>query len=410
MLSNPFVLLALAVLPGLIYVTIYYGMDKHRKEPVGIVLKTFFWGAALVFPIGLLQTYIPEEMFAGFAPLYALYMICIVGFTEELGKWLVTRYYSYNNTHFDELTDGLVYGACAGGGFAVFENIFYVFDHGFETGIIRAGLSVPGHIFWGAISGYWLAKHKFDGASQATMFIRGLGFVSVAHGLFNTFLSYGMTMIFAPVIVVYCGILTHKYFKSALKHDFENIHSLEMDVVTSEQLIQSEDGSVSYKKEVRIAKTANPILLNLLSNLFKLMSFVFFVTTTLLALHYADSWNEFIDNTSLALENLASILVLVTITYFLFHYGRSFDRKATEIDPTRLIRKKTKFRYISFIALAILSVTLSLIYIFTISLEDSTNSLSMDVFLLGYLLLFTGYFVLKVKESKPNQQVDQEII
>ncbi|PJE02292.1 MAG: hypothetical protein CK427_08420 [Leptospira sp.] len=162
MLQNEYFLIAIAILPGLIYVSIYYNLDKHKKEPSALILKAFFWGAALLIPIGIFQTYIPDKGFSESFLLQLLYMILILGLSEELGKWLVTRFFSFRNFNFEELTDGLVYGASAGAMFAVCENIFYVLENGYETAIFRAVLSVPGHIFLGSISGYWLGKFKFQ--------------------------------------------------------------------------------------------------------------------------------------------------------------------------------------------------------------------------------------------------------
>ena len=44
-------------------------------------------------------------------------------------------------------------------------------QHGLAVGMLRAVLSVPSHIFEGAIIGYWLAKSKFQNTSplSATM-------------------------------------------------------------------------------------------------------------------------------------------------------------------------------------------------------------------------------------------------
>lgn len=224
-LNSPWVLLALSILPGLVYVTLYYNRDKHRKEPFGVVLRAFFWGAAIVFPIGLLQLVLPSEPFLENPITTALYMVLVVGFSEELGKWIVTRFYSYRNEAFDEITDGLVYGACAGAGFAIFENLFYVFEHGFETGIIRSILSVPGHLFWGAISGYWFAMYKFGGASRSDMLVKGLGVAIVSHGLFNTCVSFPALMLGAPAIIIWNFRLVRNYFRQALDHDALHMHT-----------------------------------------------------------------------------------------------------------------------------------------------------------------------------------------
>ncbi|MCC5815691.1 MAG: PrsW family intramembrane metalloprotease [Leptospira sp.] len=326
LLENPFILLALSIIPGLIYVSIYYNMDKHRKEPLAVILKSFFWGAAAVLPIGIFQSFIPEEGFAGFLPFYAVYMILIVGFTEELGKWLVTRFYSFRDSAFDEVTDGIVYGVCVGGGFAVFENIFYVFDHGFETGILRSVLSVPGHIFWGAISGYWLAMYKFGGVSRSTMLMKGLGVASISHGLFNTFLNYDYTIIISPMIVIANGLMVRKYFRLALEHDEKHIHSVQKTTVSREFVEELPDGSVAYKKKKYTKSIANPGLVKLVGTASQLVGIVFIITMGLALFgFYLEAEN--IQDMAKDWDGLIAVFVIASIGFLLIFKGNSLKKK-----------------------------------------------------------------------------------
>ena len=47
-------------------------------------------------------------------------------------------------------------------GFAALENILYVFQYGFSTGIIRAFTAVPAHATFGILMGYFMGKAKFS--------------------------------------------------------------------------------------------------------------------------------------------------------------------------------------------------------------------------------------------------------
>lgn len=328
LLDSPFILLALSIIPGLLYVSIYYNLDKHRKEPLGVILRSFFWGAAAVLPIGIFQSFIPEEGFQGFLPIYAIYMIAVVGFTEELSKWLVIRFYAFRNSAFDEVTDGIVYGVCAAGGFAVFENIFYVLDHGFETGILRSVLSVPGHIFWGAISGYWIAMYKFSDASKSTMLWKGLGVASVSHGLFNAFLSFDYTIILSPIIVIVNGLMVRKYFRLALGHDEKHIHTFEKTTVASEFVEELSDGTIAYKKQEYSKTIAGPGLIRLIAISSQLVGIVF-IGTMLLALFgfylEADDWMDLTKDW----EAIVAVSVIMGIGLYLFFKGRSMRRSLT---------------------------------------------------------------------------------
>ena len=59
---------------------------------------------------------------------------------------------------FDELMDGIVYGAVASLGFATLENIMYCIDGGLSVVAIRALTAVPAHASFGAIMGYYFRK------------------------------------------------------------------------------------------------------------------------------------------------------------------------------------------------------------------------------------------------------------
>jgi RsiW-degrading membrane proteinase PrsW (M82 family) len=67
----------------------------------------------------------------------------------------------YNNKNFNEPFDGIVYAVIVSMGFATIENIIYVFQYGFATGILRLFTAVPAHAAFGILMGYFLGKAKF---------------------------------------------------------------------------------------------------------------------------------------------------------------------------------------------------------------------------------------------------------
>ncbi len=156
-------LLVLALLPGLGLLAYFYGRDRHQPEPGRLVWGIFFFGALGVIPAGLAEVGLTaltgwQEDSSQFWKV-GLHAFLIVGFIEELCKfWALSKIYA--RPEFDEAIDGLVYGAAAGAGFATMENLFYVLEHGFGVGIIRALLSVPVHVLLAMVMGYGLAKQK----------------------------------------------------------------------------------------------------------------------------------------------------------------------------------------------------------------------------------------------------------
>ncbi|NCS92726.1 MAG: PrsW family intramembrane metalloprotease [Leptospira sp.] len=404
MLENEIFLLAIAILPGLIYVSIYYNLDKHRKEPIGIILKAFFWGAAVVLPIGILQTFIPEDGFADNFLLQLTYMVLVVGFTEEFGKWLVTRFYSFRKSNFDELTDGLVYGASAGGGFAVFENIFYVMENGFETAVLRSVLSVPGHIFWGSISGFWLAKFKFQGIGVLPMLSYGLGVAIVSHGLFNTFLSFDYTIVLAPVVVLYCGWLTKKYFKEALEHDLENIHSVKTIETVTDVYLEKPQKSIHYQTKSIAVSTNHPTLKILLMQFLGFFAFLFFVFGSLLIVYMVENQDFKSDLFQIFIEDGIAILVVEIIACILYFYYYKI-RKDIEFNHKELINiQKSKPLRIMFYVFSIFFGILTLFFCYFTFFEDGgEEEIASSVFIIAYLAFFSSYFFRLANKNSSNE-------
>lgn len=240
-------LLFLSIMPGLFFIYWYYSKDIYKKEPWIVIWKSFFWGVATVLPAGLLEASIElpgKDTFVGML----IENFLVIAFTEELCKYLAIRFYSYRNIHFDEMMDGIVYGVAVSSGFATFENIFYVMEHGFAVGMVRAVLSVPSHILEGAIIGYWLAKSKFQNVSFIYTSLVSLSIVVLGHGFFDFVLSYKKAEYFylALIPVLFLGWLLKIYIKSALDYDLKYIHKLEEPNLSNDSFLESKESTNIY--------------------------------------------------------------------------------------------------------------------------------------------------------------------
>lgn len=218
-------LLLLSITPGLYLVFRYYQKDIYKKEPWIVIWTSFFLGAATVIPAGLIETAIEipdKESVQGLL----IENFLVIALTEEILKLSAIYFFAYRNKNFDETIDGIVYGVAVSSGFATFENIFYVLQHGFTVGILRAFLSVPAHIFWGATLGYWLAKAKFQKFPIAFAILIGLSISVLTHGFFDFIITFKSAAYwFLSIIpVILLGFLVQHYVKTSLKYDLENIH------------------------------------------------------------------------------------------------------------------------------------------------------------------------------------------
>ena len=93
---------------------------------------------------------------------YAIQAYFFAGFCEELIK-----YFTISRLQDSVMTADwracVVYGICAGCGFAMVENILYSLAGGYVTAIVRAFTAVPFHCTTGALLGIGVAKCRHLG-------------------------------------------------------------------------------------------------------------------------------------------------------------------------------------------------------------------------------------------------------
>ncbi len=111
----------------------------------------------------------------------------VVALIEEFSKYVIVRYYSQPRKAFNEPFDGIVYAVIVSMGFAMVENLIYVFQGGWEVALIRAFTAVPAHATFGVLMGYFMGKAKFNGKRIADNLI-GLSLAILFHGVYDFFL------------------------------------------------------------------------------------------------------------------------------------------------------------------------------------------------------------------------------
>ena len=315
-------LFAISIAPGIFLIYRYYSKDIYKKEPWVVIWKSFFWGAATVLPAGLIETSIElpnKDTLVGMI----IENFFVIALTEEICKYIVIRFYSYKSVHFDEVMDGIVYGVAVSSGFATFENIFYVMQNGLAVGMLRAFLSVPSHIFEGAILGYWLAKSRFQNSSPLFSFIFSLIIVVIGHGFFDFVLTYNKSEFFylSVIPVILLGWLVKIYIKNALSHDYQNIHSKNLNSESTISIPQSEeinnipDQKTSYQSVEPKSKINSLIRISLY-----FLGIICFLTAAFFMLGFVALYQ---DNKS---ETWTLILPLVPflVGLYLIYKGRKF--------------------------------------------------------------------------------------
>ena len=180
-------LIALAIAPGIAICLYIFHRDAYNREPKLNLFVSFFLGAIIVLPVAYIELFFnqfPTQTISG----VAISAFLVVAFTEELGKFIILRFYSYPKKSFDEPLDGIVYGIMIGMGFATLENILYVQKFGMQTGFLRMFLSVPAHATFGVLMGYHIGKAKFDKPNSTRLLLLGLFWAVLFHGIYDFFL------------------------------------------------------------------------------------------------------------------------------------------------------------------------------------------------------------------------------
>ena len=180
------ILFGIAILPVIILMIFIYRQDKYQKEPIKSLAKAFI-GGMLSIPIDILIVTGIDAALNGTTISNTVFFSAFLeaGIPEELSKFLIFMIFIWNDKNFNEYFDGIVYATFIGLGFACVENIEYVFSYGFQTGVVRALLSVPGHFLFGVVMGYFLSMAKFHPEKRGTYMISGLLLAMLAHGLFD---------------------------------------------------------------------------------------------------------------------------------------------------------------------------------------------------------------------------------
>ncbi len=156
-----------ALIPTAIYIAIVWWLDRYEKEPLWLLALAFLWGAVPAAIISLFLELVFDAPLAAFGDESLLADLASVSigapFIEESAKGiaLIVLVLLFHR-EFDDVLDGIVYGATIGFGFAFSENLFAYFlpilsQEGISSGLtniwMRSVLFGFNHAFWTGITG-----------------------------------------------------------------------------------------------------------------------------------------------------------------------------------------------------------------------------------------------------------------
>jgi protease PrsW len=184
-------LLALSVAPGIAISLFIYSRTRYRRESLRYLVIAFLLGMAATLPALILQFLsadVRDDSSRHSILSFAWYAFVVVAFSEEGSKFLVLRFYAYPKKAFHEPFDGILFAVMTGMGFATVENIEYVRQFGWSTGVNRFFLSVPAHASFAVLMGYYVGLAKFRPGRSVLLMRKGLLIAVLLHGSFDFFL------------------------------------------------------------------------------------------------------------------------------------------------------------------------------------------------------------------------------
>lgn len=205
-----------AIIPMAAYLILIWRFDRYDREPIKLVLTSYFWGAVGAILFSLIGSFIFSALLSFLASseqqLNHLGTIVVAPVVEEITKGIFL-FVIIANRKFDNLTDGIVYGGAIGLGFGMTENFLYFISYGTTISdwiaivIIRTLFSAVMHCVATAIFGAFLGHAKFKGKNKFLLSLAGLAIAIFIHFAWNFSVSFqstaalGFLFLFATVII-----------------------------------------------------------------------------------------------------------------------------------------------------------------------------------------------------------------
>ena len=193
--------------PAVGWVMFAYAFDPYEPEPRAMIVLAITWGMISTFPSLFLNTFNSTWMEPLGIPVAVASAPVIEEFFKAIGFVLVLSYIK------DE-TDGVIYGAAFGAGFALLENLFYA-SNSILSGdgllvilliLFRSFFNIVGHMIGPAVIGFLIgtARCQYEGRDDERSTYRVtlvlyifIGYFAgmIVHGIWN-FLAVQESLLF----------------------------------------------------------------------------------------------------------------------------------------------------------------------------------------------------------------------
>lgn len=225
--------LIIAIFPIYLIGLYIYKKDKE-KEPVSFLFSLLVAGCLSAVSVIFVDLIV---YLFGFAMITTnmsttdilIYSFLHIAFIEEGSKLIYLYLYAYKNKNYDYTFDMIVYAVFVSLGFAMFENVLYVFQYGIVTGLQRAVTAIVLHACCGVIMGVFLgnAKIKEINNNKISFFYKIFSFVVPVciHGIYDfcTLTGSLINLIIIIILILSTSITFVNYNRSIDKKLTESI-------------------------------------------------------------------------------------------------------------------------------------------------------------------------------------------
>jgi RsiW-degrading membrane proteinase PrsW (M82 family) len=263
------VAVALALAPVPVVLAAILALDRLEPEPPLNLWFTFGWGAGIAVVVAIVLSLLGEGVVAvgfGDATADTVGTVVLAPIVEEAVKgaallWLLWR----RRTEFDGLTDGIVYGAMAGLGFAVVENVGYYLgafgDEGTKGAVmlfvIRGVIAPLGHPIYTAMTGLGVAYAATrTGGARFLAIPAGYVVAVFLHGLWNGMATFGglpglgfadLVIMLAMIVLIAVAVRERRRLVALMAHYLPAY--LPTGLVTPQDIVML--GSLKTRKQAR---------------------------------------------------------------------------------------------------------------------------------------------------------------
>jgi protease PrsW len=222
-------LVALGMLPSLIWLLFYLREDSEHPEPKTLILYTFIAGALVTLLVLGFQFTAHDWLATQGVATYSFISFLFLAGIEEFFKFFAVYLTVSKRKEFDEPIDAMVYMIVASLGFATVENIGSIFQASaataggpgpLETTVLRfVGATLLHTLSSGVVGYYWgkaIAKHGHYGL----LVLRGLLTATLLHAVFNYLIIKSEPLALPLIFLLFVGMFVLSDFEK-LKHPKE---------------------------------------------------------------------------------------------------------------------------------------------------------------------------------------------